>query len=467
MSNQNGATSPTQLLTNQLRVATSQLIRERMSSILGPTMYSDERDINGALGWPTNLTFSHFEGMYTRDRLAKRLVNLPANESWRKAPIIIDGDSKSRYTKEERESLIDLPQDTPFITGLKTVISQRRLWHYLNRVDRGAGIGRYGVLLIGCKQPAGTQLKDPVRPLLGPEDVIYLKPLTEEHAKIVESQLEDNPLSPRYGMPVNYDLDLGAGNVRTHYSRIIHVAENLLEDEINGEPRLEDAFNYLLSLLLVVGGTAEGTWRSAFKRLFMAIDPEADFDGSSGSDDVEALESTMEDFIHGFKSLMWSQGADRVDTVGGDPVDPTGIFDILISILSGDIPRSILLGAQAGALASSETDMKNWAGFIASRQTSFVEPTILRPVIDWLISNKALPQPAAGSYTVEWPALFEMSESQQAEIRLTNAQAQREEWDSAHLPSVTRWKITRGDDWEELQADYDESPEILDAGIEV
>ena len=93
---------------------------------------------------------------------------------------------------------------------------------------------------------------------------------------------------------------------------------------------------------------------------------------------------------------------------------------------------------------------------------------ILRPVIDWFIWSGALPPPDAGDYTVEWPFLFELTSEQQAGIRLTNAQAQREEWDGAQIPAITRWREVKGDGaLAGLLEDWGDTPEIREAGVEL
>jgi hypothetical protein len=77
--------------------------------------------------------------------------------------------------------------------------------------------------------------------------------------------------------------------------------------------------------------------------------------------------------------------------------------------------------------------MKQWAGTIASRQTNYAEPEILRPFIDRLIWYGVLPMPVNGydvgilddSGVRRWPPLLEMSELEQAEIMQKKALANR------------------------------------------
>ena len=64
-------------------------------------------------------------------------------------------------------------------------------------------------------------------------------------------------------------LPIGTGLV--HASRVIHVAEDILDDEVYGIPRLEPLYNYLDDLLKVVGGSAEMFWLDAKRRLVFSL----------------------------------------------------------------------------------------------------------------------------------------------------------------------------------------------------
>jgi len=139
-------------------------------------------------------------------------------------------------------------------------------------------------------------------------------------------------------------------------------------------------------------------------------------DGYILEDSAAELKAKADEYLHGLERVLALDGAD-IDVLGGQVVDPSGLFEIIASLIAAasGIPKRILFGSERGELASS-TDQENWAGQIASRQTRFAEPQMLRAFVDWCIRNGALPQPQNGNYEVEWSSLFEMSDKEKLEI---------------------------------------------------
>src|SRR5690606_36309968 len=83
----------------------------------------------------------------------------------------------------------------------------------------------------------------------------------------------------------------------------------------------------------------------------------------------------------------------------GEPSPAVKAFIGMISAATG-IPQRLLLGNEAGDLASSQ-DAQNWANVIDSRWENYCDPFILRPFANRLIWYGALPQPARDVYTTE------------------------------------------------------------------
>jgi uncharacterized protein len=305
----------------------------------------------------------------------------------------------------------DQEDRTEFTQAIEKLVEARRVWHYLERLDRLSGLGQYGVLLIGVKGEG--DLASPVSAKLhGAENIIYLSLFGEKDAKIKE--FERDPGNERFGLPLIYEIDLGRigdqnlGKKKVHHSRVIHVAEDLLTDDIHGRPRLQRVYNRLDDLEKIVGGGAEATWKLIYQGMVVSAK-----DGYSLEDSDAEIKVKADDLLHGLQRVLALDGAD-VTMLGARVVDPSGLFEIialLIATASG-IPKRILFGSERGELASN-TDQETWAGQIASRRT---EPQMLWPFIDWCIRNVALPKPKSGTYEVEWPSLFEMNDKAKMEI---------------------------------------------------
>lgn len=376
--------------------------------------FQGERDLNIVLGYPVRLEYIDYWTKYERQDIAGRIVDMPAQECWRGEIVVTDNDAGN---------------DTPFVRDWVALNKRLRAIHMLTRVDKVSGIGRYGVLLVGLKD--GLDLHHPAAKVRGPDDVLYLSPFSEKHAEI--TRWDTDPQSPRFGKPMEYRITLSAGvetfaptlaghtmqQAIVHHSRIIHIAEGLLEDEVFGRPRLQRVFNRLEDMQKLAGGSAEIFWQTAAHLLHVDIDKDAEVDPG----DLELLDDQLQEVMHNIRRTIQTQGA-KVQAIGGDDVDPTGVFDVLQTLIASaaEIPMRILFGSERGELASSQ-DQEEWHGRIQQRRETFAEATILRPLVDMLVALGAMAAPAGGEFDVNWPVLGEPSDLERADVALKVAQA--------------------------------------------
>ena len=389
------------LNTEQFATLSDLLQRARLASGIG-AQFGGLRQLYEVLGYKKSLSFTDYLAQYERGHIAARVIEAPAAATWRRPPVIQEDDDENH--------------ETAFEAAWSTLEKRLSVWSYFDRVDRLAGIGRYAVLLIGVR--GSGQLKDELSAgsLTRPEDVIYLSPFSERHAPIKQWVID--PGNPRFGQPEMYEIDFSAGLTEfkagkqlVHHSRVLHVADGLLEDEVYGRPRLQTVFNLLDDLAKVVGGSAEMFWQGAYRGLHADLR-----DGATlGPEDEETLSAEVDEFVHGLRRFIRTQGMD-LKTLPSDVSDPKNHFDVLISLIAGatGIPKRVLLGAERGELASSQ-DETNWNAHVAERQLHFAEPHVLRPFIDRLIMAGALPTPAE-PYKVKWPNLFELDDKEKAEV---------------------------------------------------
>lgn len=375
--------------------------RRRMAAALG-SQFGGERNLYDALGYKKSPDFSDYRLFYDRSELAGRLVDLPAEDTWRRPPVIIDGESRSDEADNQ----------TAFIEQFTRLEDNFRLWHYFKRADRLAGIGHYSVLVLGAPGESDSDLKKSTTQLL------YLMPYDEGVATVVKT-VEDTA-NKRFGLPEMYELDFGSGKKRRfHWTRILHIADNKLDSEVNGVPRLQRVLNRLFDFEKVVGGSSEAAWITAFKGMAFVTQDDYEFPSvtTDGKDQQDHLIEEIKEFVNGYRRFMRLQGVD-VKELGSDTVpDPKGLVGVIYEALSAGsgIPTRIMIGSERGELASSQ-DQSTWAGFIASRQTTYAEPEMLRPFIQWCIDHGVLPAPSSGEWSVEWPSLFELSELEKAEL---------------------------------------------------
>ena len=382
--------------------------RAELASRMGQ-QFGGTRNLYDVLGYKRILDYDDYLGRYTRDSIAKRIVAAPAEATWTNKPIIVpkkDGNNKTSMKE--------------FNKKWDTICTRLDLIQRMNRADKLAGIGQYGLLLIGVND--GRKLDQPIGKVRNNDngkDILFAQPYSQQHSDI--EKIVTDPTNERLGKPEFYSIQIG--NIargtstipkeilpqKVHHSRVIHIAEGLLEDDIFGTPRLEAVYNLFDDLAKTVGGSAEFFWRVADRGMHFDIDKDTEYN----SEDEAGLVTEIENYIHGLQRTIQTRGVTS-KVLGSENADPRGPFSAIISLISGatGIPQRILLGSERGQLASSQ-DKASWNERTAERQRNFAEPRLLRPTIDLFISVGALPDE---EYDIDWPVLHPQSEDERSII---------------------------------------------------
>lgn len=392
---------------------TSTLVSRAKTAALVGKQFGSDRDLYTALGYRRTINFSDYYQRYERGGIAARVISSLPQATWRNAPEV--------HEKGVRD------EDSVFVKRFNEIAAKKKLFHYLERVDRIGGIGRYGALLIGIR--ASGQLRDPVRkrdtrPL---DDLSYFSAYTEGSAGIKD--FNTSATSTRFGLPEVYQIDLMGqlntiGNrgqtpsktVDIHASRVVHVAEGLDEDEVFGVPRLRTVWNYLDDLDKIVGSSAEAFWRVVDRGIQFDIAKDAELD----DDDADDLADEIDEYMHGFKRYLRTRGV-TANVLGTDTPDPRGAAETTLGLIAGTtgIPQRVLLGSERGQLASNN-DERNFNSRARERQLLYAEPQILRPTIERLIAYGFLPDV---EYEVEWPDLSTLTAREKADVSARMGQA--------------------------------------------
>lgn len=377
-------------------------VRADIASRLGKS-FGDDRDIYTALGYKKQPTYNDYVAKYKRQDIARAVVDKPVGVSWSKQPLITESAEK----------------ETDFEKDWVSLARRLRIFHFLSRVDRLASIGSYAVLLMGFDD--GGTLESEVTSAKG---LLYLTPYAQDNAIIKE--YENDPKNERYGLPKEYTINMKstgdtkaeASSKGVHWSRIIHVAEDLLEDNVEGMPRLQSIFNRLQDLDLIAGGSAEMFWRGAFPGLAFKAEEGRSLEGQ----DLTDLQDELEEYMHGLKRYLRLRGMD-IQELKPQVADPSKHISAQIDLIAcaKNIPKRILLGSERGELASSQ-DEKAWLKSIENRRIDYCEPVILRPLVDRLIGVGVLPNPK-DEYTAVWPDLLVSSDKDRAEVGMARSKA--------------------------------------------
>jgi hypothetical protein len=392
-----------------LSAATS-VLRNGLAAFMGYS-HLGQRDLFKQFGYARDLQFRDFAGLYRRNAVAARIIRAFPSATWKDCPSVLDDVNKD--------------VDSTFEVAWQDFYEQHRVGFYFERADRLAGLGHYSVLLLGF---ADGLLDKPLPE--GSQELLYMSPYSEDNANIDSFDL--NVTSERFGLPLMYTLKKGnpfssgrptkqTKSIRVHYSRVIHIAELLDDDEVYGTPRLECTYNHLKDLEKVVGGSAETFWLNARQGLALTIDKDANV----SDDTLTDMKAQAEEFEHQLRRILTMKGITPT-TLNATVADPEHNVSCLLDLIAGGqgMPKRILIGSERGELASSQ-DESNWSTRIEERRGAFATPMVLRPFIDCMIATGNLPEPIDGTYDVEWPEVAAQSPKEKSEIAEHKANALR------------------------------------------
>jgi hypothetical protein len=369
--------------------------------------YSGERDLYKVGGYPRSLGYRHFRDTYDRDPVAGRLVDMVAETTWRKPPDVNATGAKG---------------DTDFSRAWEGLVKRLGVWGRLERAHRMARIGRYSVVLVGVAEPDGV-MTQPLGRLSGPDAVEYMTCYPEDRALV--SEWVTDPRDPRYGLPERYNLQAAtsvpnfqATALSVHWTRCVHVAEGLMEDDVYGRPVLERVYNDLADLAKVGTSTAEAFWQRVAGILHGNFDPDAQVSAA----ELNTFKDELAAIYHDLRRTVITKGVDLKRLSESEPNPAAAATLYMRRIAAGEgIPMRMLFGSETGERASTE-DQKSFLGSMEETRTQFAEPLVLRPFIDRLMDAGALPR---AEYTVVWPSLVMESEKDMADANRTKAEAAR------------------------------------------
>ena len=366
-------------------------------------LFDGKRDLYRTYGYRDVVTYEEMLERYKRQDIVSRIVNAYPDAVWTKPPRILENQELAK--------------------ALVTLDERVHLYHYLNRADRLAGLGKYAVLLLGFDDVEDSDgLLEPAaldgQPGGGLE-LVYVQAYGEGDAKIVE--YEDDPSDPSFGMPRYYDLrvrqtERATKTLRVHSSRVLHIADSPVVSDVEGYPIIQRVFNRLDDLEKVVGGASEVFWLNSRKGMQLDLDKEAQVT----EEDTKRLNKEVQDYVHGLTRILRTRGV-NIKELGGVGVNPEPVFNVIMSVISTTtgIPQRIFIGSEQGKLAS-EQDRANWAIRINERRVLFAEPRVIRPMMMRLQDAGVLP---GGTYRIEWPEAFQLSPLERAQTAAQQARA--------------------------------------------
>lgn len=414
----------------------------RRLGLSGFDQFHGARQINEVLGYPTSLSLDDYRDRFENGGIARRIVEMkPDAMGWSKVAISESREGLKRKTKLEK--------------AWDSLCKRLNIGNVFKRADVQAGIGEYAVIYIGVKEKKGANasatgsadiLAQPLSRLTGPDDIVFLRPLSQDQAFVTEfvgDSADDRVDDPRYGMPKYYNIQLsktrrhltGAYSAalnssirKVHWTRVIHVTHEPLDNEIFSAPELQPVWRYLCDLDKLAGGGSEIFWKQALQKVLFDLDKDIGPDGSSISgatmgtvdttkaaafkDSLTKLKSDLEEMMHNLRPHAFSRGV-TPKFFAGDPVDFDANVKTILALIAATkkVPQRKLTGSET-TYDSATQDDESYDDTIGARQEDF-GTSLVRQFVDRLIEYNGLPAPA-DDYIVEWPVEDEMSEMDKA-----------------------------------------------------
>lgn len=374
------------------------------------TSFQGRRNYQEIFGWDELITAENMLYMYNRGGIAKRVVDAFPDAIWARPPQVwAEGDA---VWTAAWDNLVN---------------GDPKFWANLHRLDKLSRLGHYAVMLLGTDKPALG------KPLTVASQLTYMQPYGQTAANIIE--WDKNPMSPTFGRPIRYRIypDGGlvlsnstgiesAGGARAsfevHASRVLHVSRGGLEDDVFGQPSMAPIWDYLVDLRKVVGSSSESYWIAANRGLQADVDK----DMALAAEDQAALEMEVDEFFNGFRRFIRTKGVE-INELKNDIANPTASFDVLVTLISGTtgIPKRILLGSEAGQLASTQ-DKGNWAERVEEDTALHIGPNIIMPFIQKMIAIGLLPRPQ-GKLVMLHPDAYRMSPLERGQTQAQTARS--------------------------------------------
>ena len=389
--------------------------RERLQRRKNPEV--TRRDYHRAFGYRSYLLGVDCHEIYRRTGVGRRAVDIFPDLVWSESPVIESNDNNEI--------------DTDFEKAFLMLANEIDLWHYFSRWDKLSRMGYYSALFLGFND--GKDPKEPV--VMDPGlKLLYVQPYGEWNIDIelygVDRQDEN------YAQPLYYQLTAQTpGQVirkatsrgrkvqdtqeRVHASRVLHLAEGLLENDIVGYPKLMSITDTIADLRKVLGSSAETFWLNGRGILSANAESEGTIENE------KEMREQFAKYTDVLERVLMTQGVDvKMLTQAVDsPLDHvTSLLDVTCCGLG--VPKRIFIGSERGDLASSQ-DMEEFHRALKGQTSQYHDSLMLKPFIRKMVNYGVLPRIDLNMVKIKWPSINTQSSAAIAAYAMQISQAIR------------------------------------------
>lgn len=354
--------------------------------------------------FPDSIDYTDLWYLYKRCDIAANAVDLTPAAVWGKGWTIKVHNDVGTELKES-----DLEKS---VLNLNKSVNVRGYFEEAHRYARCLGLG---IIVMGLADD--LDLSEPVE---SASELSYLSSFSSD--EVTDIFFDKDPQSSEYGKIESYEITVGGDSKNkfvVHNSRVIHITEKTVKKNARGVSVLESSYDLFQILKNTDWAAGEAYYQNASPLYNLSWDDTVTPTGSVSSEPTAAekqqIKADLED-LHVKKRFIkpksWSL---EVVQGSGHIADPQMIWSPIIERIAGAVgtPKQLLLGTSAGALASGETNLADWYGKTALRQTGWAEP-LLNMFYSRLQTYGVLPE---GNIDIEWPSQWEMDAKEKAEIK--------------------------------------------------
>lgn len=338
-------------------------------------------------GFPESISNTDLYNMYSRNGLAFAGVDKTVKRCWLTNPWF---ESASNAAWAERAN----------------AVLNAKFWSEFSEADRRRLAGRFSALVLRYKAAKGYAYRDPVKTKYVSMDApmavwgTAIKPTawgTEPELQGVPSMWQYTP--DAYGDQKGEAIDV-------HNDRVF-----ILGDYSNNAMGfLIPAYNDLINIEKITGGTGESFLKNAARQIVLEYDKEIDFKRIAEANNVNVAElrqmtdEYMRRLNRGIDSALSIQGgtAKTLTSTIADP-EPSHTVSCINVAAAFNMPMKIMTGSQTGERASTE-DNREWNATCQSRRVNDLSPAIMSLVTDRLVPHGILEAPPADA-VVKWDDL--------------------------------------------------------------
>lgn len=339
--------------------------------------------------------------LYKRDGLAANAVDVPAYDVF----------SKWFKVRAYNGNVVDSKLDDA-IWEINQRLNVKGVFLEAYRYCRLYGLG---IVVLGLVDSVGD-ISQPPEEARGVE---YLAAYSS--AEISRILFDEDPESRTYGEIQAYEINVkGKAGTQTktiHAGRVVHVMERTLEKSPWGLNILEPAYDLFQILKNIDWAAGEAYYQNASPTFVLS------YEGTPSEEQLDQAEEYLKEISVKSRYIKPKNWELTTVTGSGQALDPTRYWEPIVERIAGavKVPKQLLLGTAAGALASGQVNLAQYYKDIASIQSDFIEPLLMgfyRRLQEWGILPK-------GDFDLVWNPLWELDERERAQLELVKVQTAR------------------------------------------